>query len=91
MATDDKTTARQQRYLRSLAQSTGTSFTPPATKHEASREIDRLKALTRSPRHEHRTDRRAVEEAPRGGATRVDESEIAGYGSATWGVGRVER
>ncbi len=29
---DDRPTAKQQRYLRALAEQTGTSFTPPATK-----------------------------------------------------------
>lgn len=43
MPTDDRPTQKQQCYLRSLAQRTGTSFTPPSTKVEASREIKRLK------------------------------------------------
>jgi hypothetical protein len=37
----DKPTSRQQRNLRLLAEQTGTSFTPPATKAQASREITR--------------------------------------------------
>ena len=81
MSQDDKPTARQQRYLRTLAQNTGTSFTPPATRREASREIDRLRGLKRSPGHERTADRQAVADAPRGGQTRVRESEIEGYGS----------
>ncbi|MDQ4049107.1 MAG: DUF3072 domain-containing protein [Actinomycetota bacterium] len=85
MPTDDRPTTKQQRYLRSLAQRTGTSFTPPATKAEASREIKRLKELSASPRHERRADREAVAKAQRGGEARVRPSEVTGYGSnATW-------
>ena len=78
---DDRPTAKQQRYLRNLAEKTGTSFTPPKTRYQASREIDRLKALTASPRHERQADRKAVEQAPRGGDTRVRDTEVEGYGS----------
>ncbi len=82
---DDRPTAKQQRYLRALAEQTGTSFTPPATKTEASREIDRLRKLTTSPRHEQRHDRRAVSQTPRGDAATPQPDEIVGYGSnATW-------
>jgi len=92
MPAHDKPSPKQQAYLRSLAQKTGTTFTPPKTRSEASREIDRLKALSSSPRHERQTDRQAVQQAPRGGATRVSETEVEGYGStATWGSGRVTR
>jgi len=38
-------TPRQLRYLRVLAGQTGTTFTPPTSSAEASREIDRLAAL----------------------------------------------
>ncbi len=92
MPKNDKPSPKQQAYLRSLAQKTGTSFTPPKTRSEASREIDRLKALSGSPRHERHTDRQAVQQAQRGGATHVRNEEIEGYGStATWGSGRVTR
>ena len=81
MPTDERPTAKQQRYLRSLAQKTGTSFTPPATKAEASREIKRLKQLAASPRHERAEDRKAVARAQRGGDACVRRSEVSGYGS----------
>ena len=85
MPTDDRPTQKQQRYLRSLAQRTGTSFTPPSTKAQASREIERLKQLAASPRYERRADREAVAKAQRGGDARVRPSEVTGYGStATW-------
>lgn len=82
MPADNKPTAKQQNYLRSLAQKTGTSFTPPTTKAQAHQEIDRLKALAASPRHERQTT----------SATPIRDEEIEGYGStATWGTGRVSR
>ena len=73
--------------LRSLAQKTGTSFAPPTTKAEASREIERLKKLAESPRHEREHERRAVSEGLATGtsAARVREDEVEGYGStARW-------
>ncbi len=81
MPTDDRPTQKQQRYLRSLAQKTGTSFTPPSTKAEASREIKRLKQLKPSARYERDEDRSAVERAPRGGSAAVRRGEVDGYGS----------
>ena len=87
MPQTDAPSPKQQRYLRSLAQRTGTSFTPPAAKAEASREIERLKKLAASPRHERDHDRRAVSERLATGtsAARVREDEVEGYRSkATW-------
>ena len=87
MPTDDRPTQKQQRYLHSLAQKTGTSFAPPTTKAEASREIERLKKLAQSPRHEREHERRAVSEGLATGtsAARVREDEVEGYGStARW-------
>ncbi len=81
MPDDDRPTVKQQRYLRSLAQSTGTSFTPPNTRREASAEIKRLKKLGRSPRHERATDREAITTPERGDQARVRDDEITGYGS----------
>ena len=87
MPANDAPTAKQQRYLRSLAQNTGTSFAPPATKAEASREIERLKKLSASPHHEREHDRRAVSKGLATGTSdaRVREHEVDGYGStAHW-------
>jgi hypothetical protein len=42
-------TAKQLRYLRSLAQKTGTTFSPPRSSHEASREINRMRQLAPRP------------------------------------------
>ena len=81
MPNDDRPTGKQQRYLRSLAEQTGTSFAPPRTKAEASQEIERLKQLGASPRHERAEDRKAVAKTQRGGEVRVRPSEVSGYGS----------
>lgn len=42
-------TERQLRYLRALAQKTGTTFTPPRTSRDASREITRMRRLGHRP------------------------------------------
>ena len=84
---DPKPTARQLRYLRRLAEQTGTSFTTPATRRQASQQIERLKQRSRSAGFERRADRQAVSRAlaqdqP---ASSVRDDEISGYGSsASW-------
>jgi len=83
-----KPSAKQLRYLRSLAERCGESFTYPASAGQASAEINRLKARRRTPRADRRREvaevRRAM--ASRGGdAAAVRPPEIGGYGSsATW-------
>jgi len=85
-----KPTRPQLRYLRQLAEQTGTSFTPPATRRQASEEIERLKQRSRSARHERREDRQAisrglVEQQP---ASSVRPEEIDRYGGhARWARG----
>ena len=82
MPNDERPTAKQQRYLRSLAQKTGTSFTPPETKAQASREIERLSRLAASPRRERREERRKVsEDLAAGPSSSPRREEIQGYGS----------
>ena len=84
----DKPTPRQQRYLRDLAEQTGTSFTPPATKAQASREIKRLEGLQRDSRSERIGDQRAVQadlQTRAGDGARYRASDTTGYGSsARW-------
>jgi hypothetical protein len=82
-AHDAQPTPRQLRYLRQLAELTGTTFTPPATRRQASEEIDRLKQRARSPRLERRQDRDTVsrELAEPQPASSVRDDEIVGYGS----------
>ena len=53
-------TAKQQRYLRALAERTGPSFTPPKIKAEASREIERLQSRTRDRRSDQACGRKQV-------------------------------
>ena len=76
-------TRKQLAYLRALAERTGTTFSPPRTRQEASAEIERLRRRAASPSFEAREDRRQVrralgEERP---ASSVRPDEIAGYGS----------
>jgi hypothetical protein len=84
---DSKPTRPQLRYLRQLAERTGSTFTPPQTRRQASAEIERLKQRSRSARLERQADRRAVtrglaEQQP---ASSVRDDEIQGYGSdAAW-------
>ena len=84
----NKPTPRQQRYLRQLAEQTGTSFAPPATKAQASREIKRLEGLMRDPRSERIRDQRAVQadlQTRAGDSARYRASDTTGYGSsARW-------
>jgi hypothetical protein len=75
-------TAKQLRYLRVLADQTGTTFTPPTSSTEASREIDRMAALKRE-RGTHRELPDSVEEPVYATAPQPDET--SGWGStATW-------
>jgi hypothetical protein len=84
-----KPTPKQLRYLRDLALRCGQSFAYPRTSAEASREIDRLKQLRRTPAADRRRELNEVSrdmDEGRGDGARVDaELEIEGYGStATW-------
>lgn len=82
-------TDRQRRFLKSLAEQTGTSFTYPKTRWQASREIDRLLKLKNSGR----TDSPVTEETERNlvYATAVADDEVSGYGStATWSTAPVD-
>jgi hypothetical protein len=79
-------TPAQLRYLRRLAERTGTTFTPPRTVRDASRQIETLKARPASRPYDLDADERALEQ--RHGAhtgTDIARSEISGYGaSARW-------
>ena len=81
-------TARQLSYLRTLALQCGQTFTTPKTRHEASSEIQRLRATAPSSGSETRADvsavRRDLAERPQD-AAQVTREEITGYGSgARW-------
>jgi non-homologous end joining protein Ku len=82
-----KPTRKQLDYLRSLAEQTATTFTPPRYRDEASDEIDRLLNLSSS-RADRTREQRAVQrdlaERP-DDATRIRDDEISGYASsARW-------
>lgn len=75
-------TPKQLRYLRVLAEQTGTTFTPPTSSADASREIDRLAALKRE-RGTHREMPDSTEQVVY--ATAPAPEEVSGWGStATW-------
>jgi len=75
-------TPRQLRYLRVLAEQTGTTFTLPTSSVEASREIDRLAVLKRE-RGTHRELPDSTEQCVYATAPQPDET--SGWGStATW-------
>lgn len=77
-------TNRQINFLKSLAERTGTSFTYPKTRRQASSEIERLLQLKGSGH----TDFPVIVEADERSlvyATAVADDEVSGYGStATW-------
>ncbi|HTR74560.1 MAG TPA: hypothetical protein VMH33_04795 [Solirubrobacterales bacterium] len=82
-------TPKQLRYLRDLALRTGQSFTYPRSAVEASRAIERLKKLGRTPADDRRRELRELSremDEHRGDASRIDqETELEGYGStARW-------
>jgi len=75
-------TAKQLRYLRALANQTGTTFTPPQSSYEASKAIKEMQQRPVSSHHERDGDRGSV--ASRDGASAgvdVRDDEITGYGS----------
>ena len=81
--------ARQLNYLKALANRTGQTFTYPATRSDASREIQRLKTVRPTSRVELDLERLdvAAEQAAREANCDVPlhRSETEGYGSnATW-------
>ena len=79
-----KPTAKQLAYLRTLTHRSGQTFTPPRTRADASREIQRLRAATPSDAGAQRRERRDIRDAlSRGAGTgaAVREDEISGYGS----------
>jgi hypothetical protein len=79
---NSRPTARQLRYLRQLAEQTGTTFTTPGTRRQASEQIERLKQRSRSAGFERREDRQAVSRglAQDQPASSVRDDEISGYG-----------
>lgn len=80
-------TSRQLRYLRILAERTGTTFAAPDTSKEASLEILRLQRLPSRPSRDRLDDRSelATDREWMQPSTAIRAEEISGYGStATW-------
>jgi hypothetical protein len=81
-------TPKQQAYIRQLALQRGISFTPPATKREASQLIDELRRRRPDLLGDRRRDTRAIQDQLQRGtqdAVRIQDAELQGYGSsATW-------
>jgi hypothetical protein len=79
-------TSRQLQFLRSLAEQTGTSFTPPKTRTQASDEIKRLLALKETGHVELAINPNDVQAKPVDSdvvyATGVQPGEVFGFGSA---------
>ena len=87
MATSDRPTAKQLRYLRVLAEQTGTSFATPPTRRQASETIDQLRRREVELHGDRRRQRRQIGDdlARPDSASAVRPDEIAGYGShAHW-------
>ena len=86
---DSSPTPAQLRYLRALAEQTGTTFSLPHTRAQASCEIDRLKQLKASRGRHLESPREADEPGQQPYATAVHPSEVSGFGSqATWHASR---
>jgi hypothetical protein len=84
-----KPTPKQLAYLKSLADTTGTTFTYPKTKAQASAEIRRIKTRPRSSAGERTRERRDVQreltERPSDAAAVRVGRDVRGYGSsARW-------
>jgi Domain of unknown function (DUF4326) len=84
----NKPTPGQLRYIRSLAERSGTTFTLPKSFGEAKRLIDEMKGRKRTPRGDIQRERREISRdmtTRRGDAAQVKSDELSGYGSkATW-------
>ena len=87
MAWSEPPTKPQLRELRRLAERTGQSFAYPATRAEASKQLQRLAKAAKSTAAERAIDRREIvrEDHPLLSAARAYDDEIEGYGSsARW-------
>jgi hypothetical protein len=85
--TERPATPKQLRYLHSLAEQRGESFTYPRTAAEASVQIERLRARRRDSYSDRHSERLQISRAmaQRGDAASVRDAEIVGYGSsARW-------
>ena len=82
--TPSTATPRQIAYLKSLALRTGSTFSPPRTRRQASFEIERLKGLRNTPGRRVEVQR-PDDPGEQPYATAVRPHEVSGFGSqATW-------
>ena len=75
-------TPKQLSYIKYLALQTGTTFTPPRTRRQASCEIERLKALKTGRGTYMEAPRHQLDPAEQPYATEQKPGEIKGYGSS---------
>jgi hypothetical protein len=75
-------TPRQLSYIRQLALQTGTTFTPPKTRRQASCEIERLKGLKASRGTYLEAPLQQLDPAEQPYATEQKPGEVSGYGSS---------
>lgn len=83
----EQPTARQLRYLRVLAERTGTTFANPSTRCEASAEIRRLESLPSLNKAERQHERQTLQRdrVRMEPASAIQRDELIGYGShASW-------
>jgi hypothetical protein len=84
---NDPPTASQLKWLRRLSDLKGQSFANPATRAQASKEIQRLERAEFSTSAERAVDREEIirQDHPMLSAARVSDDEIEGFGSsARW-------
>jgi hypothetical protein len=87
VAWSEPPTKPQLKELRRLANRTGQSFAYPATRAEASKELQRLATAEKSTAAERALDRQEIvrDDHPLLSAARIYDDEIKGYGSsARW-------
>ncbi len=84
----NKPSSKQLRYLRILAERTGSTFAMPQDIEDASAEITRLLKLTNTSSADRTREKRAVQhdlQTRPDDATAIRESDVIGYGSsARW-------
>lgn len=81
-STRSTATPKQLSYIKQLALQTGTTFTPPGTRRQASCEIERLKGLKASRGTYMETPRHDLDPAEEPYATEQKPGEVSGYGSS---------
>ena len=81
-STPSTATLKQLSYIKRLALQTGTTFTPPKTRRQASCEIERLKGLKANRGTYLEVPRHDLDPAEQPYATEQKPGEIVGYGSS---------